>query len=200
MSNMSEGFGVVLKDKQLGPFTNLNLSSPWDLGIYSNICQKFIDSRGANPLGITGKMMATAAKKAFDTYKVFVPAELALSQLAAEGGVGASASNPQSKPIRTKNPFNVGNVDSGAVKVNTNIESAINLYYNLIAKDYLGNGKTALSLLTNFVNKNGNRYASNPRYETVLRTISKQANMIAQPIYASALKQSTSGSGGSATV
>ena len=199
MSNISEGFGVVLKDKQLGPFTNLNLSSPWDLSIYTNICQKFIDSRGANPLGITGKMMSNAAKQAFDRYKVFVPAELALSQLAAEGGIGPSANDPKSKPIRTKNPFNVGNVDSGAVKVNSSAQNGVNLYYDLIAKDYLGNGKTALSLLTNFVNKSGNRYASNTKYEMVLRTIAKQANMMAQPIYASASKQGTTGSGGSAT-
>ena len=199
MSNISEGFGVVLKDKQLGPFTNLNLSSPWDLSIYTNICQKFIDSRGANPLGITGKMMSNAAKQAFDRYKVFVPAELALSQLAAEGGIGPSANDPKSKPIRTKNPFNVGNVDSGAVKVNSSAQNGVNLYYDLIARDYLGNGKTALSLLTNFVNKSGNRYASNTKYEMVLRTIAKQANMMAQPIYASASKQGTTGSGGSAT-
>jgi hypothetical protein len=80
---------------------------------YSQICQKFIDSKGANPLGISGKMMADGAKQAFERYKKYVPAELALSQLVLEGGIGNK--NPNSKPIRTKNPFNVGNVDSGAV-------------------------------------------------------------------------------------
>jgi hypothetical protein len=190
-SNISEGFGsqfFINNNKLSGPFTQINLTSPIGVFIYSQICDKFIGSRGANPLGITGRMMANAAKLAFDTYKVFVPAELALSQLAAEGGIGPSASNPKSKPIRTKNPFNVGNVDSGAVKVNTSAQSGVNTYYNLIARDYLSKDKTAKDLLNNFVNKNGNRYASNRKYESVLKTIATQANSLAQSIVASSAK------------
>jgi hypothetical protein len=199
-SNISEGFGsqfFINNNKLSGPFTQINLTSPIGVFIYSQICDKFIGSRGANPLGITGKMMANAAKLAFDTYKVFVPAELALSQLAAEGGIGPSASNPKSKPIRTKNPFNVGNVDSGAVKVNTSAQSGVNIYYNLIARDYLSKDKTAKDLLNNFVNKNGNRYASNRKYESVLKTIATQANSLAQPIVASAAKPGASSSSSS---
>jgi len=199
-SNISEGFGsqfFINNNKLSGPFTQINLTSPIGVFIYSQICDKFIGSRGANPLGITGRMMANAAKLAFDTYKVFVPAELALSQLAAEGGIGPSASNPKSKPIRTKNPFNVGNVDSGAVKVNTSAQSGVNTYYNLIARDYLSKDKTAKDLLNNFVNKNGNRYASNRKYESVLKTIATQANSLAQPIVASAAKPGASGSSSS---
>ena len=142
-------------------------------------------------------MMANAAKLAFDTYKVFVPAELALSQLAAEGGIGPSASNPKSKPIRTKNPFNVGNTDNGKNEFHSSVESGVQRYYDLIARDYLVGGKTASDLLNNFVNKNGNRYASNRKYESVLKTIATQANSLAQPIVASAAKLGASSSSSS---
>jgi hypothetical protein len=191
-SNVSEASNSpnLVSNPQVGSFTNLNLKSQMDLNIYSQICQNFINSYGPNPLGVTGKMMADSAKVAFDRYKVFVPAELALSQLVTEGGIGGTASNPNSKPIRTKNPFNVGNVDDGRVKVNSNTQSGVSLYYNLMASDYLGNGKTANDLLGNFVNKSGNRYASAPNYESTLRQFVKKANSIAQPIIASSKKLS----------
>ena len=166
-------------------FTDIDLTTSVGVNAYSQICQKFITSRGPNPLGVTGKMMADAAKQAFNRYRIFVPAELALAQLAAEGGVGATASNPKSKPIRTKNPFNVGNVDSGAVVQYGQVQSAVNKYYDTIAKEYLNKNKTAKDLLSNFVNKNGDRYASAKNYESTVSQIAKQANAIAQPIIAS---------------
>jgi hypothetical protein len=184
---------------QNGIFTNLNLQSQFDVIIYSNICQKFINSRGPNPLGITGKMMADAAKQAFDKYRIFVPAELALGQLAAEGGIGASAANPKSKPIRTKNPFNVGNVDSGAVVQYGQVQSAVNKYYDLIAKDYLSKDKTAKDLLGNFVNKSGNRYASARNYESTVGAIARKANTVAQSVIASTKKPNTPDSSNSTT-
>ena len=189
VSEASNGPNLVSKP-QAGPFTNLNLKSQMDLNIYSQICQNFINSYGPNPLGVTGKMMADSAKSVFDRYKVFVPAELALSQLVTEGGIGGTASNPKSKPIRTKNPFNVRNYDDGRTKVNSNTQSGVSLYYNLMATDYLGNGKTSNDLLGNFVNKSGNRYASAPNYESTLRQFVKKANSIAQPIIASSKKLS----------
>lgn len=191
-SNVSESSNNpnLVSKPQAGPFTNLNLKSQMDLNIYSQICQNFINSYGPNPLGVTGKMMADSAKAAFDKYKVFVPAELALSQLITEGGIGGTASNPKSKPIRTKNPFNVRNYDDGRTKVNSNTQSGISLYYNLMASDYLGNGRTANDLLGNFVNKSGNRYASAKNYESTLRQFVKKANSIAQPIIAASKKLS----------
>jgi len=141
-------------------------------------------------LGITGDMMAKGAKGAFDKYQRFVPAELALAQLATEGGIGNK--DPNSRPIRTKNPFNVGNTDSGANVEHNEVQSGINTYYNLIAKNYLGKGKTANDLVQNFVNHNGNRYASGTDYESTLNKIAGEANRIAQPIVASTTK--TSGS------
>ena len=191
-SNVSEGLGTQFFNKtQNGSFTTLNLQSQFDVILYSNICQKFINSRGPNPLGVTGKMMADAAKRAFDKYRIFVPAELALGQLAAEGGIGASAANPNSKPIRTKNPFNVGNVDSGAVVQYGQVQSAVNKYYDLIAKDYLSKDKTAKDLIGNFVNKSGKRYASAKNYESTVGSIARKANTVAQSIVASTKKPNT---------
>ena len=171
-------------------FNDLDLTTEEGVNSYAQICQKFIDSKGANPLGITGKMMATGAKQAFERYKKYVPAELALSQLVLEGGIGNK--NPNSKPIRTKNPFNVGNVDSGAVVQYGQVQTAINTYYNLIARNYLGKGKTAKDLLGNFVNNSGNRYASAVDYESKLNKLASQVNSISKPIIASLSKPTTS--------
>jgi hypothetical protein len=178
-----------------GEFTDLDLTTEEGVNAYSQICQKFIDSRGANPLGITGEMMAKGAKQAFERYKKYVPAELALSQLVLEGGIGNK--NPNIKPVRTKNPFNVGNVDSGEVVQYGQVQTAINVYYNLIAKNYLGKGKTAKDLMTNFVNNSGNRYASATDYESKLNKLASQVNAISKPIVA---KLNTSGSDSSETI
>jgi hypothetical protein len=163
-------------------FTDLDLSTQEGFEAYTEICQRFIDAHGPNPLAITGKMMAIGAKQAYDRYQRFVPAELALAQLVIEGGIQNKDTN--SRPIRTKNPFNVGNTDSGSNVSHDQVQSGINTYYNLIAKDYLGKGKTAKDLITNFVNKSGNRYASSTNYENALNSVASQAHKIATPILA----------------
>jgi len=130
-------------------------------------------------LNITGAMMATGAKQAFDKYQKFVPAELALAQLATEGGIGNN--DPNSRPIKTRNPFNVGNTDNGDNVVHNDVQSGINTYYNLIANNYLGKGKTANDLVNNFINHTGQRYAG-PDYEKSVNSIASQANKIAQTV------------------
>lgn len=164
-------------------FTDLDLNTDIGKKIYSEICQKFIDSRKPNLLGITGEMMTKGAEKAFKQTSRYVPPELALAQLALEGGIGNN--DPSSRPIRTKNPFNVGNTDSGANVQHGDVQSGIDTYYSLIARNYLGRGKTASDLIQNFVNKNGNRYASGKKYERDLNIIASQANRMAQPIVVS---------------
>lgn len=161
-------------------FTDLDLSTLEGVEKYTQICQKFINSRQPNPLGITGEMLANGAVQAFKRYQKFVPAELALAQLVAEGGIGSK--NPNAKPVRTKNPFNVGNVDSGAVETQNSVQDGINRYYNLIAREYLGKGRTAKDLVNNFVNKDGNRYASAQNYETVLSKMVGDANRVASQV------------------
>ena len=160
-------------------FTDLDLNKPEDFEKYSKICQKFIDTRKPNLLNITGEMMAAGAKQAFGKYQKFVPAELALAQLAKEGGIGNN--DPNSRPIKTRNPFNVGNTDNGTDVVHSDVQSGINTYYNLIANNYLGKGKTANDLVNNFINHTGQRYAG-PDYEKLVNSIASQANKIAQTV------------------
>jgi hypothetical protein len=163
-------------------FTDIDLNTPEGYQTYVEICDAFISKNGPNPLSINGEMMAKGAKGAFDKYKKYVAPELALSQLLLEGGI--KNGNTNSRPIRTKNPFNVGNVDTGENIFHNDVQIGINAYYDLIAKNYLGKGRSAKDLLNNFVNKSGNRYATAPNYEKILNKLAIDVNKISAPIVA----------------
>lgn len=151
--------------------SNIDITTNEGFNLYADICEKFINSRKPNPLGITGKMLANGAKLAYNTTGNLVPPELALAQLALEGGIGNK--NVNIRPIRTKNPFNVGNT-SQKNKNFASVQDAINSYFTLIAKNYLSKDKNVNDLLNNFVNLKNNRYANeNPNYENDLKTIIK---------------------------
>jgi hypothetical protein len=159
-----------------GDFQELDLNNPDDFKKYQQIADKFISTRSANLLGITGLMLANGAKTAYNNYNKYVPVELALAQLVQEGGF---STNPNARPIKTKNPFNVGNVDSGKNIFHNSIQSGIQSYYDLIAKNYLTGGKTASDLLRNFVNSSGYRYAGDRNYEVSLTKITNQVSNLA---------------------
>ena len=159
-------------------FTDLDLMTDEGYNKYAEISEKFISTREPNLLGISGDMMARAAKAAFQRHHKYVPPELALAQLAAEGGIGNS--DPQSRPIRTKNPFNVGNTDDGSNIYMGDVQTGINNYYNLIARNYLGKGKSAKDLVQNFVNHDGNHYATAGDYEKLVNQIAVQVNRMAK--------------------
>jgi hypothetical protein len=159
-------------------FTDIDLTTEEGYKMYTLICDTFIKTKKSNLLNITGDMMASSAKRTFEKYNKYVPPELALGQLAAEGGIGDS--NPTGIAITTKNPMNVGNMDNGSKINHSSVQSGIDSYYNLIAKDYIGKGRTAQDLINNFVNHGNLRYASSPNYEKVVGSIARDVNKIAK--------------------
>jgi hypothetical protein len=159
-------------------FTDIDLTTEEGYKMYTLICDTFIKTKKSNLLNITGDMMASSAKRTFEKYNKYVPPELALGQLAAEGGIGDS--NPTGIAITTKNPMNVGNMDNGSKINHSSAQSGIDSYYNLIAKDYIGKGRTAQDLINNFVNHENLRYAKSPNYEKVVGSIARDVNKIAK--------------------
>jgi hypothetical protein len=160
-------------------FTDVDLTTEEGFKQYSKICDLFIRTRQPNLLGITGDMLAEGAKNAFQKYYKYVPPELALAQLAAEGGIGNN--DAKSRPIITKNPFNISNTET-ASKTFATVQDGINEYFNLISRRYLGSGKTSNDLIYNFIDKNNQRYASAETYEKVVSSIAKQVNQIAKKV------------------
>jgi hypothetical protein len=158
-------------------FTDLDLGTEEGQKRYTDISQKFISTRSSNLLNIRGEMLTKGAVRVFEKYNKYVPPELALAQLSVEGGF---SNDPNARPIKTKNPFNVGNVDSGENFYANSVQDGIDKYYELIARNYLGKGKTATDLVNNFVNHSGNRYASATNYEEMLNKLSSEVNRISQ--------------------
>jgi flagellum-specific peptidoglycan hydrolase FlgJ len=82
---------------------------------------------------------------------------------------------------RTLSIFNVGAYDGhSATRQKRNgfgysdPNDSIEPYLQLITNEYMVNGKTEIDLMQNYVNRLGMRYASNPRYERMLRSVYKR--------------------------
>jgi len=169
ISTKIEQYGTV------GDFTYLDLTTEQGYSSYRDICQSFIDSRNSSA-GVTGDMMARCAK--LHLSKGYVPPELALAQLSLEGGL---STDPNVRPRKTKNPFNVGNVDTGSNSYQTSVRDGVCLYYDLITRKYLTNKKPE-DLLNNFVNSSGHRYASGENYESKLKQLVRGISKFTEPV------------------
>jgi hypothetical protein len=163
-------------------FTDLDLNNSADVDAYEEIADNYIKQREPNAK-VTGLMMAKSAERVFKKYGKFVPPELALAQAALEGGLGT---DPNSRPIKTKNPFNVGNTDK-PYKDNPqpSFEAGVDLYYDLIARRYLVKGKTAADLVNDFKNADGNNYATAGTYEAGLKDVINSIRKRNRNVYAS---------------
>jgi hypothetical protein len=164
------------KPTNSGRFAEFDLNNPQGFAGYSQICQTFINGRNPNA-GITGNMMANSAKKTFQSTGTYVPPELALAQLAMEGGL---STNRNAIPIRTNNPYNIGNWDSGRRTPFANKQIGIDRYYDTMARSYLVGNRTAEDILQNFTNIQGKRYASAENYEQLLNSIVNSINRMKQ--------------------
>ena len=125
------------------------------------------------PIPLTGKMLADAALKTFVKYandiSKVVPVELMLAQCQGESHFGTVIPRKGSK----NSPFNVGvydTKDAAFLDQVDNIEEGIEMYYDLMAEDYLS-AKSADELDDNFVNERGLRYASSVNYEQMMNSI-----------------------------
>ena len=82
---------------------------------------------------------------------------------------------------RTLSVFNVGAYDGHSASRQrrngfgfSDPNESIEPYLQLITTEYMVNGKTESDLMKNYVNGLGMRYASNPRYESMLRSVYKR--------------------------
>lgn len=146
----------------------------WDS--YAYWTDDYLNREGASWAGkspMTGQMVAQAAKQAYEKYGKLVPIDVMLAQSQIENKFGTDASGR--KNYKT-NPFNVGEYDEGTKMVFPDTQSGVNAYFDLMARRYLSKNNRE-GLLENFVNDEGQRYASDPDYEKKLQA---QVNFIRQ--------------------
>lgn len=129
---------------------------------YAEKAQQYLNRDVFAGTPITGEMLAKAARETYAKTGKIVPLNLALAQAQFESAMGMKGRNPLT------NPYNVGEFDEGTKMSFATTQDGISAYYDLMARDYL-NDKSSDDLLKNFVNKRGDRYASNKEYEKGLR-------------------------------
>lgn len=160
--------GELARSAPLDPFSNNLQITPAVSGTLKGI-QAAIDHWAH------GKAPVNAADFLNVSLATGVPVDLMIAQAVNESTIGTNGS----RPLKTLNIFNVGNVDSGGNRYMPSWIQGMFVYANLIKNSYAPDPKhiTAESvILPKFVRvkngtKSGDRYASNPHYETELISI-----------------------------
>lgn len=111
---------------------------------------------------LNGDILALAARNAFDSTGILLPLELALSQAQWESNMGRAGRSP------INNPYNVGEYDNGTVLYFETTFDGVQAYYYLMCNNYLSCWSLN-ELFVNFVNCEGNRYASKATYERSIK-------------------------------
>lgn len=100
--------------------------------------------------------------------------KLGVAQLQAEGALSGKGRSSQT------NPFNVGEFDEGTMMEFASTDEGVEAYLDLMLNDYLSASEEApvnpMDLIKGdgtFVNQAGKRYASNEKYESMLRQITQ---------------------------
>ena len=111
-----------------------------------------------------------------DEYNIDVRFAMAQAQVESHFGTKGTAA-------KTNSMFNVGAFDGhSAARQKRNgygyntVNDSIEPYLKLLKSSYLVNGKTIKNLMINYVNKYGMRYASDKRYERMLRNVYNRIN------------------------
>ncbi|MCK9417551.1 hypothetical protein M0Q97_12995 [Candidatus Dojkabacteria bacterium] len=125
---------------------------------YKNKADLYLSQEKFKGTPLTGEILALAAYNAYDSTGIILPLPLALAQGQWESDMGRAGRSP------IKNPYNVGEHDTGTVLYFETTFEGVQAYYYLMCNDYLS-CKSLNELFLNFTNCNGNRYASSQTYE-----------------------------------
>jgi flagellum-specific peptidoglycan hydrolase FlgJ len=148
--------------KREDEYVRRTMAEHFKYDLYQKHANKYLSRPTFEGTPLTGSMLADIAKDTLLKTGVLVPLELVLSQAQFETSMGRKGRNP------ITNPFNVGEYDEGTKLKFKTTREGVQAYFNLIAKNYL-KGKTLDDLLTNFVNEQGNRYATDKAYEQKIK-------------------------------
>lgn len=138
-----------------------NTSIDWEN--YTVMAQNYLNRGVFKGTPLTGQLLTNSAKKTYEQTGDLIPFDFALSQAQWESSMGRKGRSP------TNNPFNVGEFDEGTKMKFKSTQEGVQKYYDLVANDYLVGDKTIEDLLSNYVNFEGNRYASDENYETKIK-------------------------------
>lgn len=153
--------------------TRIEYNNPYGINNidYKNILnkEKLVKEYISNILSKHGKTLSDLRfnpdNLVLASYQYDYDLPLLLAQLQMESHFGTTK-----RAQRTNSMFSIGAYDDGRDVVKyADQDSSIIPFIKIIKRDYLMNGKKDIDqLLQNFVNHNGNRYASNPNYESDL--------------------------------